>query len=80
MILRDHVMEVGQGEQVVEGKAHYPDLVRLRIPADAAVELATQILTSYQNRRRDEKFLFELPIFGELKVLDEEGRVVPGRS
>ncbi|MEN1648508.1 hypothetical protein AAIH51_33820 [Pseudomonas aeruginosa] len=40
MATKDYEFTVGKGHQVISEKSHYPDLVRLVIPKDQALDLA----------------------------------------
>jgi hypothetical protein len=72
--LRDHVFTLEEGMVVADGKSHYPDLVRIRIPKEQGLSLAMQILRSLENSqyRPDEAYLMELPLFGRLERLKDE--------
>nr|EIU2702132.1 hypothetical protein [Pseudomonas aeruginosa] len=72
--LRDHVFTLEEGRVVADGKSHYPDLVRIRIPKEQGLSLAMQILRSLENSqyRPDEAYLMELPLFGKLERLEDE--------
>lgn len=67
--LRDHVFTLEAGEVIAEGKSHYPDLVRLRIPKDRALALALDVLRRLEGHRPEEEYLFELAMFGKLEAL-----------
>jgi len=73
MELRDHLFTLDAGEVVREGKSHYPDLVRLRIPKDLALEFAMEVLTRLKNARTDNEdpYLFEIAMFGRLEELSD---------
>jgi hypothetical protein len=75
--LQDHLFVVDGGHQVVDGKSTWPDLVRVAIPRDQGLEIAMNILTSVRNAREDATMLFELPLFGRLERLDEDGKIMP---
>jgi|GEM_PF-2434868 len=70
--LQDHVFTLGAGEVMACGKSHYPNLVRLRIPKERALEFALDVLNGLKNVREGEVYLFEKPLFGTLEKVTEE--------
>lgn len=72
--LRDHMFTLHEGEVLAGGKAHYPDLVRLRIPKEQGLSLAMEILRRLENSqlRPEETYLTVLPLFGRLERLEDE--------
>ncbi len=74
--LQDHIFTISAGQEIVDGKSHYPDLVRLMIPTEQALDFALNVLTNLKNRRPGEDMLFEIALFGKLEPLDENGEVI----
>lgn len=72
MTTKDQVFTVGKGQQMRGSKSHYPDLVRLVIPKDQAVALAQRILRAHELARPEDTHLDEIPLYGELEVLEDE--------
>jgi hypothetical protein len=71
-MLKDHQFVVGGGEQVVGGKSQWPDMVRLVIPKDIALEFAMTVLRSFQNARPGEDMLMEHALFGKLESFNDD--------
>lgn len=69
---KDQVFTVNGGQQMLSGKSHYPDLVRLSIPKDKALRLAQEILRSLETASPDATHLEEIALYGQLEVLDDE--------
>ncbi len=67
--LNDYQFVIGADEQIIGGKSHWPDLVRLVIPKDQAIDFAMNVLRSYQNARPGEEMLMEYALFGKLEVV-----------
>ncbi|BAW26621.1 hypothetical protein ACVXHM_17015 [Pseudomonas aeruginosa] len=72
MATKDYEFTVGKGHQVISEKSHYPDLVRLVIPKDQALDLAQKILRQLEHVRPDQTHLGEIALFGQLEVFDDE--------
>lgn len=68
----DQEFTVGKGQQVLDGKSHYPDLVRLVIPKDQALALVQKILRELEHIRPDQTHLGEIALFGQLEEVDDE--------
>lgn len=68
----DHVFTVNAGQVISDGKANYPDIVRLRIPKDEAITFAMNILRRLDSCPSDEDFLTELAILGKLEIIHDE--------
>ena len=69
---KDQEFTVGKGQQIWDGKSHYPDLVRLVIPKDQAIALAQKILRELEYAKPDQTHLGEIALFGQLEDFDEE--------
>ena len=69
---KDQEFTIGKGQQIWDGKSHYPALVRLVIPKDQALELAQKILRELQHVRPDQTHLGEIALFGQLEDFDDE--------
>lgn len=67
----DQEFTVGKGQEILDGKSHYPDLVRLVIPKDQALGIAQKILRELEHVRPDQTHLGEIALFGKLEVEDE---------
>lgn len=74
--LNDNVFTIEGGHTMVAGKSKYPDLVRLMIPKDRALELAMDVLIRLRNVCEGDDMLFELPLFGKLEQIEESGNVI----
>lgn len=72
MNTKDQEFTVGKGQQMSEGKSHYPDLMRLVVPKNEAVALAQKILRAYELARHEDTHLMEIPLYGELETLEDE--------
>lgn len=72
MTIKDQEFTVGKGQQMTDGKSSYPDMMRLVVPKNEAVALAQKILRAYELARPEDTHLMEIPLFGELEVLDDE--------
>ncbi|HDS0957143.1 TPA: hypothetical protein QDZ28_000789 [Pseudomonas putida] len=72
MQAKDQQFTIGAGQTIWAEKSHYPDLVRLVIPKDQAVQLAQQILQRYEAARPEHTHLVEIPLFGQLEEVDDE--------
>ncbi|MDY1103258.1 hypothetical protein [Pseudomonas aeruginosa] len=72
MATKDQEFTVGKGQQMWGGRSHYPDLVRLVIPKDQAVALAQKIPRAYELARPEDTYLDEIPLYGDLELLDDE--------
>ncbi len=69
---KDQEFTVGKGQQIGDGKSHYPDLVRLVIPKDQALALAQKILRELEHAQPDQTHLGEIALFGQLEDFDED--------
>lgn len=69
---KDQQFTIGKGQQIVDFKSEYPDLVRLVVPKEQAVQLARNILGAYENARPEDTHLLEIPLFGQLEEVDDE--------
>ena len=72
MRCKDQEFTIGKGLEMVDGKSHYPDLVRLVIPKDQALALAQKILRELEHVRPDQTHLNEIPLFGQLEDVDDD--------
>jgi hypothetical protein len=70
MRCKDQEFTIGKGQQMSAGKSHYPDLVRLVVPKDQAVQLAQKILHAYEHARPEDTHLLEIPLFGQLEKVE----------
>jgi hypothetical protein len=70
MRTKDQEFTVGKGQKMSGGKSHYPDLVRLVVPRDHAIQLAQKILQAYETARPEDTHLLEIPLFGQLEKMD----------
>lgn len=72
MATKDHEFTIGKGQTIRAEKSYYPDLLRLVIPKDRAVELAQEILRAHSVARPEDSHLIEIPLYGELELLEDE--------
>lgn len=72
MATKDYEFTVGKGHTVWAEKSHYPDLIRLVIPKDQALELAQKILRELEHVRPGQTHLGEIALFGQLEEFDDE--------
>lgn len=72
MPTKDQQFTIGAGKTICAEKSHYPDLVRLVIPKDEALQLAQQILRAHEVARPEHTHLIEIPLFGQLEEVDDE--------
>jgi hypothetical protein len=72
MDIKDQGFTIGKGMQVLDGKSHYPDLMRLVVPKSEAVALAQKILRAYEMAQPEDTNLMEAPLFGEMEILEDE--------
>lgn len=72
MQCKDQEFTIGKGQQVVDFRSHYPDLVRLKIPKDQALQLAQQIIRAHEATRPEDTHLLEIPLYGQLEEVDDE--------
>ncbi|ORE47661.1 hypothetical protein BKN49_05545 [Pseudomonas aeruginosa] len=72
MRIKDQVFTVGKGQQMSQGKSHYPDLLRLVVPKHEAIAFAQKILRAYELAKDEDTHLMEIPLFGELESLEDE--------
>lgn len=72
MQCNDHQFTIGQGQQILEEKSHYPDLIRLVVPKDQALQLAQQIIRAHEVARPQDTHLLEIPLFGQLEEVDDD--------
>lgn len=72
MTTMDYEFTVGKGNQPVDGKSHYPDLIRLVIPTDQALAVAQKILRELEHVRPGQTHLGEIALFGQLEQFDDE--------
>ncbi|MFU3033068.1 hypothetical protein ACM7MI_28345 [Pseudomonas aeruginosa] len=69
---KDQEFTVGKGQQIWDGKSHYPDLVRLVVPKDPALALAQRILRELEHAKPEQTHLGEIALFGQLEEFDDE--------
>lgn len=72
MHCKDQEFTIEKGQQMEDGKSHYPDLVRLIVPKDQAIQLAQKILQGYENAKPEDTHLLEIPLFGQLEEVDDD--------
>lgn len=72
MATKDYEFTVGKGHTVLDEKSHYPDLVRLVIPKDQALDLVQKIMRELEHARPDQTHLGEIALFGQLEEFDDE--------
>ncbi|MBF6043393.1 hypothetical protein HBO10_29470 [Pseudomonas sp. WS 5503] len=72
MRCNDQEFTIGKGQEVLDEKSHYPDLVRLIIPRDEALGLAQKILRELEHMLPDQTHLGEIALFGKLEAVDDE--------
>lgn len=68
----DQEFTVGKGQQILDFKSHYPDLVRLVIPKDQALALAQKIMSELEHVRPDQTHLDEIALYGQLDEVSDE--------
>ncbi|MFL1449150.1 hypothetical protein ACI77O_12215 [Pseudomonas tritici] len=69
---KDHEFTVGKGLEIKAAKSKYPDLVRLVIPKDHAIEFAQKVLRGNQDARPEDTHLVEVPLFGLLEKVSDK--------
>ena len=70
--MKDLLFTQDAGKTIVDGKFHYPVLLRLELKKDQAIDLAKTMLSKYQQASSEnEEFLFEIPLFGDIKDIKE---------
>ena len=70
--LNEYGFELGGGHRIEDGKSKHPDLVRLVIAKENALDFAMDILRYLQNARPGDDAPFERAMFGKLEPLDDE--------
>jgi hypothetical protein len=64
-----HTLTVGGGQVITDGKSHYPDFVRIIVPRDRILDLATELLDILKKSQQGNA---EISIFGELQANQSE--------
>lgn len=68
--LNDHVFALAGGRSIVDGKSHYPDLVRLRLSKEQAMDMAYALFTAARAPSHDD--MIEHVMFGQLEAMPIE--------